>query len=313
MEYKHGVTDADISTSNLAPSGPMGFTATVGSGGMELTAGYGMTQSRGAEITHTPSADAATGHTFMTEAGNPVPAGGPRPHDLVVIHGMPVKVEQAVRDGLIAGPAKAMFTQAQSDSLSAADGSLQGNPYQAPERAPEVSESAADTFTKDVLPRVSPATTDSLMADLMEGEFSEKTTDYLKLEGGLSDAGLEAVRDAYAAKVTAATGLDEAELAEVYQADRVAFARAAQELLTTGKTSAFQALAEAHFDASYTPLSADEALTAWQDVDFPQALIDAGLEPIFEGGELAINIPGRGVVKWTDAVSQGLVKVSRHG
>ncbi|WP_417240878.1 hypothetical protein [Celeribacter halophilus] len=313
MEYRHGVTDADTSTSNLAPSGKMGFTATVGGGSLEVTSGYGMTQSRGAEFTHTPSADAATGYTFMTEAGHPVPAGGPRPHDLVVIHGMPVKVGQAVRDGLIADPAKAMLTQTQSDSLSAPNGSPQGNPYQAPERAPEAPESAADVFTKEVLPSVSPATTDSLMADLMEGEFSEKTTDYLKLEGGLSDAGLEAVRDAYAAKVTAATGMDEAELAEVYQADRAGFAKAAQELLTTGKTTAFQALAEAYSDASYTPLSTDEAMTAWQDADFPQALIDAGLEPIFEGGDLAINIPGMGVVPWAEAVQRGLVKVSRHG
>jgi hypothetical protein len=46
--------------------------------------------------------------------------------------------------------------------------------------------------------------------------------------------------------------------------------------------------------------------------DFPQALLDAGIEPIYEGGELAITIPGRGVVKWSDAVSQGLVKVSRR-
>jgi hypothetical protein len=102
-------------------------------------------------------------------------------------------------------------------------------------------------------------------------------------------------------------------LAEIYQADRAGFAKAAQELLTTGKTTAFQALAEAYSDASYTPLSTDEAMTAWQDADFPQALIDAGLEPIFEGGDLAINIPGMGVVPWAEAVQRGLVKVSRHG
>ncbi|WP_394177414.1 hypothetical protein [Yoonia maritima] len=52
-------------------------------------------------------------------------------------------------------------------------------------------------------------------------------------------------------------------------------------------------------------------MTAWRLADFPQALIDAGLEPVFDGGVVSINIPGRGVVKWTDAVSQGLVKVSR--
>ncbi len=55
----------------------------------------------------------------------------------------------------------------------------------------------------------------------------------------------------------------------------------------------------------------DAAMTAWRLADFPQALIDAGLEPVFDGGVVSINIPGRGVVKWTDAVSQGLVKVSR--
>ncbi|TNE69893.1 MAG: hypothetical protein EP336_00920 [Rhodobacteraceae bacterium] len=311
MEYRHGVTAADTPTSNLAPSGQMGFTATVGGGSLEVTSGYGMTQSRGAEVTHTPSADAATGHTFMTEAGHPVPAGGPRPHDLVVIHGMPVKVDQAVRDGLIADPAKAMLTQPQRDSLSASEGSPQGNPYQAPERAHEAPVSAADTFTKEVLPSVSPATISSLEADLNEGQFSEKTTDYLKLEGGLSDAGLEAVRDAYAAKVTAATGMDEAELQELWQDNRQAFNAAISEMLKTGSTAAFQDLAAQTEAAAWSPLSTDEAMTAWQDTAFPQALIDAGLEPIFEGGEVAINIPGRGVVKWTDAVSQGLVKVSR--
>ena len=52
-------------------------------------------------------------------------------------------------------------------------------------------------------------------------------------------------------------------------------------------------------------------MTAWQDADFPQALVAAGLEPVFDGGELAINVPGHGVVKWTEAVQRGLVKVSR--
>jgi hypothetical protein len=305
MEYRHGVTDANQTTSNLAQGGRMGFTATVGQGSIEVTSGHGMTQSKGVEYHTTPSADALTGYTFSTEAGHPVPAGGPRLHDMVNIGGMKVKVAQAIRDGLIPDPSRMAPAQPQSAPYSAPHADPHVNPYAAPE-------SLADGFTADVLPRVSPATINSIEADLAEGQFSEKTLDYLMLEGNQSPQALAAVRDAYAAKVTAATGMTEAELQDVWQSDRKSFNAAVSEMLKTGSTAGFQALAEQADAAAWTPLETDAALTAWRSPDFPEALIDAGLEPIFDGGEVSINIPGKGIVRWTDAVRKGLVGVSRR-
>jgi len=46
--------------------------------------------------------------------------------------------------------------------------------------------------------------------------------------------------------------------------------------------------------------------------DFAAALYAADIVPDFSGNELAINVPGHGVVKWTEAVQRGLVKVSRN-
>lgn len=146
----------------------------------------------------------------------------------------------------------------------------------------------------------------------MEGQFSEKTLDYLMLEGGQSAEALGAVRDAYAAKVTAATGMDEVELQEMWQDNRAGFNAAVSEMLKTGSTAAFQALASQADQAAWTPLGTNDAANAWRDADFPQALLDAGLEPIFDGGEVSVNIPGKGVMKWSDAVAQGVVKVSRR-
>ena len=105
--------------------------------------------------------------------------------------------------------------------------------------------------------------------------------------------------------------MDEDELQDLWNDDRAEFAKAAAELMRTGSTSAFQTLAARADAAAWTPLDTDAALTAWRSPDFPQALMDAGLEPSFDGGEVSITIPGRGLVKWSDAVSQGLVKVSR--
>lgn len=295
------------SSSAIATPGNTGPRYEWGSGGMEITAGHGLKRTPGMEVSSAPAADATTGLVFSTEAGFPVPAGGPRPHDMVEIGGMKVKVAQAIRDGLIADPAKA----APSAPQNAPQAAQQVTPQAAREAAPEASPSAADAFTAEVLPRVSPATTDSLMADLADGQFSEKTLDYLMLEGGQSAEALEGVRDAYAAKVTAATGLDEAELQVLWNSNRASFNAAVGEMLKTGSTAAFQSLAAQADAASFTPLSTEAAMTAWQDADFPQALIDAGLEPIFEGGQMAINIPGKGIVPWTDAVRLGYVKVSR--
>lgn len=223
-EYRHGVkAPANPSGSNLA-SGPMGFTATVGRGSLEVTSGHGMAHSGGVEHTSAPTTDAATGLTFTTEAGLPVPGGNPRPHDLVEIGGMQVKVAQAVRDGLIPDPAKVALAHPHSAPYSGHNAVSQGNPRAAQSAAVAAPESAAgdaaDSFTAEVLPRVSPATIASLEADLNEGHFSEKTLDYLMLEGGQSAAELRAVRDAYAAKVTAATGMNEAELQELWQDNR---------------------------------------------------------------------------------------------
>ena len=117
---------------------------------------------------------------------------------------------------------------------------------------------------------------------------------------------------ASAQKVTAATGMDEAELQELWQSNRADFNAAVSEMLKTGSTAAFQSLAAQADAAAYTPLSTDEATKAWRDQDFPQALMDAGLEPSFENGEVSVNIPGRGTVRWSDAVRQGLITVSRR-
>lgn len=311
-EYRHNVDPANPSGSNIA-SGPMGFTATVGGGSLEVTSGHGMTRSGGVEHTVSPTADPATGLIFSTEAGLPVPGGNPRPNDLVEIGGMRVKVAQAVRDGLIADPAKTAPAQTHSAPHNGRNAAPQGNPHAAPEGSVEAPESAADSFTNDVLPRVSPSTISSIEADLNEGQFSEKTMDYLMLEGGQSAEALSAVRDAYAAKVTAATGMDEAELQELLQDNRQAFNAAASEMLKTGSTAAFQDLAAQADAAAWTAMGTDEVTDAWKSPDFPQALLDAGLEPSFDGGVVSINIPGMGVVPWTEAVQRGLVKVSRHG
>ena len=307
-EYRHNVDPANPSGSNLA-SRPMGFTATVGGGSLEVTSGHGMTRSGGIEHTVRPTADPSTGLTFSTEAGLPVPGGNPRPNDLVEIGGMRVKVAQAVRDGLIMDPSRGLLNAPESGHNVAP----QVTPHAASEGAVEAPESVADSFTNDVLPRVSPSTISSIEADLNEGQFSEKTMDYLMLEGGQSAEELSAVRDAYAAKVTAATGMDEAELQELWQDNRTAFNAAISEMLKTGSTAAFQDLAAKADAAAWTPLGTDEATEAWKSQDFPQALIDAGLEPVFDGGVVSINIPGMGVVPWTEAVQRGLVKVSRHG
>lgn len=152
---------------------------------------------------------------------------------------------------------------------------------------------------------------EGLMKGIAEGQFSEHTLDLLQLEGALPLSELSATRDAFEAKVTAATGMDASELEELYESDRAGFAMAAQELLKTGSTSAFQALADRARDAAYVPLGTEQAMTAWMHEDFPQALRAAGIEPNFDGPELAIEVPGRGVVKWADAVRLGLVKVSR--
>lgn len=311
-EYRHNVDPANPSGSNLA-SGRTSFTATVGGGSLEVTSGQGMTRSGGLEFTNAPTADPTTGLTFSTEAGLPVPGGTPRPNDLVEIGGMRVKVAQAVRDGLIADPSQTPPAQTHSAPHSGHNAAPQVNPHAAPEGAVESSESVADGFTNDVLPRVSPATLSSIEADLNEGQFSEKTIDYLMLEGGQSAERLGAVRDAYAAKVTAATGMDEAELQELWQDNRQAFNAAASEMLKTGSTAAFQDLAAKADAAAWTALGTDEATEAWKSPDFPQALLDAGLEPSLDGGVVSIKIPGMGVVPWTEAVQRGLVKVSRHG
>ncbi|WP_342070965.1 hypothetical protein [Yoonia algicola] len=295
-------------TSGLAKVSDLGARYEVGRGSIEMTTGYGMTAQRGQEYTIKPEVDPLTGLTFTTAAGLPVSNGQPRMTDLVDVGGFKVQVGQAIRDGLIPNPFKlgdAQRPQVATAQLSsdAVDGPAMVNPEGEP--------SLADTFTADVLPRVSPATTNSIMADMMAGQFSEKTMDYLQLEGGMSAQGLEGVRDAFAGKVTAATGMDEGELADLWKSDRKAFSQAVSEMMKTGSTSAFQSLAAQADAAAYVPLSNDAAMDAWRSADFPQALMDAGLEPIFDGGVVSINIPGRGVVSWIDAVSQGLVKVSR--
>jgi hypothetical protein len=295
-------------TSGTAPAGSSSFSYQVGRGGLEITAGRGMTAQTGHEYSTAPTPDAVTGLTFKTTAGSPVPATGPRMTDLVIVGGMDVLVGQAIRDGLIPSPFNQGTTQRPQVALDAPQ------PYtaEATQNASEaVAYDASEDFSQNILPSVSPATTASLEADLMEGEFSEKTMDYFQLEAHLSAGDMGTVRDAYAAKVATATGMDEAELQDLWNGDRAGFAKAASEMLKTGSTSAFQTLAERADAASYVPLSNDEAEQAWRSPDFPQALIDAGLKPSFDGGVVSINIPNRGLVTWADAVAQGLVTVSR--
>ena len=200
-----------------------------------------------------------------------------------------------------------------SGPVSAPFGNPQGNPQTGEEVSPESSESLADSFSSEVLPRVSPATTASIEADLNEGCFSEKTIDYLRFEGGQSTASLNAVRDAYAAKVSAATGLDEGELQELWQFNRPGFNAAVSDMLKTGSTVAFQELASQVDAVNWSQVDTETATEAWRSPDFPQALIDAGLEPVFEGGVVSVKIAGMGVVPWSEAVQRGLVKVSRYG
>lgn len=311
MEYRHGVDDQTQtnSTSNIMPR-THGFTATVGKGGYELVAGQGMTQSRGIDHHTAPVAD-AQGLVFTTEAGSPVPGGKPRPHDLVEVGGYMVKVSQAVRDGLIADPDKTVFN-ASTVNLQAPTQAPQQAPTQTQQQAPEQAPyDASEDFRENILPTVSPATTASIEADLMTGEFSQKTLDYLALEANLGANDMTTVRDAYATKIMGATGLGIDDLQAVQQSNPQGFAKAVTEMMRTGSTDGFQSFAQQADDVAFTPLDTDAAMTAWQDPGFPQALIDAGLEPSFDGGVVSINIPGRGLVKWTDAVQQGFVSVDR--
>lgn len=107
--------------------------------------------------------------------------------------------------------------------------------------------------------------------------------------------------------------MDEAELQDLWQDNRQSFNAAVSEMLKTGSAAAFQDLAAQADAAAWTPMGTSTATEAWKSLDFLQALIDAGLEPVFDGGVVSINIPGMGVVPWTEAVHRGLVNVSRHG
>ncbi len=297
------------STSNLAsPNKPLGFKAEVGKGSIEVMAGRGRTVQTGRETSTTPQ-PSASGLTFSTEMGSPVPNGIPRPHDLVEIGGMKVKVGQAMRDGLI--PA----------DLNAA---VAPSPFQAPVSEPvsapvsePVSEPEHDTydvstdFQTHIVPALSPTTMDAIEADMMAGEFTDQTQGYLAFEGNLTPSEMSNVRDAYAAKITAKTGMDEAELQAAHQVDPKGFAKAVSAMLKTGDMTGFDSIAQRAEASAWTALDNDAAMDAWKDPGFPQALIDAGLEPEFKGGEVSVNIPGKGLVKWTDAVAQGYVKVSR--
>lgn len=289
---------------------PTGATYTVGGTGHSWVNGQGITAHTGTTHMASPEAD-ATGYVFSTPGGAPIPAGGPRPGDMVEIGGTRTTVEVAIRAGLI------------DDVLSPG--------YQAPQRASQgpnaapagdhaqagvqASDDASYDITADyaqhIAPNLSPQAQDALTADFAEGEFSEKTRQHLALEGNLTEPEMESVRAGYVDKVSTATGLDEAELEQLYNSDRQAFTAAITTMLKTGSTAAFQTLANTAAEPSYTPLSTDEASNAWRSHDFPQALYDANLEPTFPNGVLHVTLPGYGSVKWTDAVAQGLVTVSR--
>lgn len=156
MEYRHGVEDANQSTLNLAQR-TSGFTAVVGRGSLEVTAGHGMVRDAGMEHSTVPQ-DNAQDLIFSTEAGTPVPGGKPRPTDLVEIGGMKVKVAQAVRDGLIADPATAAM-QAPYSAPNMNPQLRQQQPQGAPEQAPY---DASEDFSSNILPNVSPAKSTAL-------------------------------------------------------------------------------------------------------------------------------------------------------
>lgn len=296
------------SSSNLATPTMTGPRFEWGTGGVEIIAGHSMTRNAPAEVTSAPTVDPTTGLTFKTKAGFPVPAGGPRYNDLVEIDGMWAEVGNAIRDGLIPDPSQARS----HPPAQAHQAAPQVNPAVGQSAAEEAPYDASEDFGTNILPNVSQATMSSLEADLAEGQFSEKTKDYLTLEANLTADEMDNVRDAYAAKVTAATGLDEAELEDLWNNDRASFNAAVNEMLKTGSTSAFQALAEQADAVSYTPMNADEATTVWTHEDFPAALTAAGIKPNFSGPELTIEVPGKGTVLWSDAVRFGYVKVSRY-
>lgn len=278
-----------------------------GTGGTEWSPDRGIQRTAGGEFSAAPIADPNTGYIFKTEAGAPVPATGARMHDLVVIEGMPVKVAVAVRLGLIPDPSRGAVQAPQ-----AAHNAPQQVIQQATQEAtPEAAEGLAEAFTNEVMPSLSRQVQDMLVNDLSQGIFSERTTDNLQLETSLPLSELSNIRDAYAEKVTTATGMSEAELEVLFKGNPNGFAQAARDMLKTGSTAAFERLADADYASSFTPLSTDDALTAWQDAEFPRALIEAGIEPVFGGDELSIVIPGKGTVTWTEAVRRGYVKVSR--
>ena len=186
----------EASATNLSPSFSSGARYEVGRGSIEIIAGYGMTRSEGVEYTNAPTPDIETGLTFKTQSGAPVPNGQPRMDDLVMIGGMPVRYGQAIRDGLVRNPAALSAGEARGGPVSASQSHTQVTPQPAENASPEATQSLADNFSSEVLSRVSSATVASLDADLKEGHFSEKTLDYLQLEGGQNLASLSAVRDA---------------------------------------------------------------------------------------------------------------------
>ena len=69
----------EASATNLSPSSSSGARYEVGRGSIEITAGYGMTRSEGAEYTNAPTPDIETGLTFKTQSGAPVPNGHAKP------------------------------------------------------------------------------------------------------------------------------------------------------------------------------------------------------------------------------------------
>lgn len=302
------------SSSPLAAA-PAEAKVTVGRTGLTSMGGRDPVQDFSGSYTTAPTTDRSTGYEFKTKGHGPIPAGGPRGTDLVTVGGMDLEVQTAIQLGLIddvlrPGYQPRPFSEPQGfTDQDLNDAPIRDEDAERFEVGDELSD--ADLFSQHIASSLSPQAMQMLEADIEDGELSDLTKNYFALEAGLDQGMLDDVHSSFVSKACNASGLTASELSHFYEIDRKGVTAAIMQMVRTGDTSGFAEMGEQADAASRIPLGRDEAAEVWRDAEFPQALIDAGLEPVFEGGAVSINIPGRGTVRWTDAVRQGLVQVSR--
>lgn len=302
-----------------------------GRGGMEFSPGYGpVRQAFSGEYTIAPEAS-PNGVTFSTTTGAPVPGGIPRPFDMVEINGQKVEVHVAQRMGLLTSDfrfpgadAEQAFVTRQAPTTrvqAAAPVTHEAETTTAGETSTTAEAvQAAETFQAVTLRQVSPQAVQGLMDDLLTGALSEKTTDLFQLEGATSLPEMGRIVDGYAAKVSQATGASLDQINGWFESNPEAAGKAAQELLSTGRMDGFKALASSGpaaseaFSTAFTEMAPDEAATVYQTAQEPflRALIEAGIEPDFRPDGIYIAVPGKGVMRWEDAVRNGYAKVSKR-